>query len=573
MTNELLRGVSKSKNRNGNVCIDNKILCNCLKCQKLPIKYQFIVEAMLKKMFVKKRDGKKEDMLFDKITSRIQKLCSGLNNSLDPALVTKQVIIKMYPGIKTIELDNFSAEIAEKMSSDHPDYGILATRIAVSNLHKETRKTFSEVVSDLYHWINPKTGKQSPLISDEIYHIVLNNADTLEKYYLLKINDKVVERPQHMFMRVALGIYKEDIQAVIETYNLMSEKWFIHSHLTMVNSGTVKPQLSSSFLLSSPQDTIEGIFDSLKNCALISKNSGEIGLGIHCIRATGSYLEGIKGRSNGIVPMLRIFNATSEFIEQGARKKNGAFTVYLEPWHADIFEFLDLKKNVGKEELRARNLFYALWIPDLFMSRVEADGFWTLMCPYECPGLCDVWGKEFEILYQKYEMQGKGKKTVKAQKLWLAIIESQTETGTPYILYKDSCNRKSNHQNLGTIQCSNLCTELIEYSSHKEIATCCSASVSLDKFVSSNKTFDFVKLQCVTKVAIQSLNQVIDQSIYPRKQAEMSSKRHRAVGLNVLGLSDAFILMRLPFDSPEAKTTYKEIFETMYFAALMPVVN
>ncbi|BFZ15041.1 hypothetical protein BsWGS_18080 [Bradybaena similaris] len=540
-------------------------------------------------MFVQKRGGRTETVHFDKITSRIKILCYGLHKDfVDPAAITLKVINGLYNGVTTVELDNLAAETAATMTTKHPDYAILAARIAVSNLHKESKKIFSEAMADLYNWINPKTGQHAPMISEEIYNIIIKNADrlnsaiiydrdysynyfgfkTLERSYLLRINGKVAERPQQMLMRVAVGIHKEDIDAAIETYNLLSEKWFIHASPTLFNAGTNKPQLSSCFLLTMESDSIEGIYSTLKTCALISKSAGGVGLNVHCIRATGSYIAGTNGMSNGLIPMLRVYNNTARYVDQGGNKRPGAFAIYLEPWHADVFEFLDLKKNTGKEEQRARDLFYALWIPDLFMRRVEANGNWTLMCPNECPGLADVWGEEFDRLYEKYEAEGRGRKTVTAQKLWYAIIESQTETGTPYMLYKDSCNRKSNQQNLGTIKCSNLCTEIVEYSAPDEVAVCNLASIALNMYVKPDKTFDFDKLQQVTKVIVRNLNKIIDINYYPVPEAERSNKRHRPIGIGVQGLADAFILMRFPFDSPEAMQLNKEIFETIYFAAL-----
>lgn len=540
-------------------------------------------------MFVKKRGGRTESVHFDKITSRIQKLCYGLHKDfVDAAAITLKVISGLYPGVTTVELDNLAAETAATMTTKHPDYAILAARIAVSNLHKESKKLFSEAMSDLYHWINPKTGKHSPMISEETYNIIMKNADrlnsaiiydrdysynyfgfkTLERSYLLKIDGKVAERPQQMLMRVSVGIHQNDIDAAIETYNLLSEKWFTHASPTLFNAGTNKPQLSSCFLLTMASDSIEGIYDTLKTCALISKSAGGIGLNVHCIRAQGSYIAGTNGSSNGLIPMLRVYNNTARYVDQGGNKRPGAFAIYLEPWHSDVFEFLDLKKNTGKEEQRARDLFFALWIPDLFMRRVESNADWTLMCPNECPGLADVWGEEFDKLYEKYEAEGKGRKTISAQKLWYAIIESQTETGTPYMLYKDSCNRKSNQQNLGTIKCSNLCTEIVEYSSPDEVAVCNLASIALNMYVKPDKTFDFERLQFVTKVVVRNLNKIIDINYYPVPEAKRSNMRHRPIGLGVQGLADAFILMRFPFDSEEAKQLNKEIFETIYFAAL-----
>lgn len=487
-------------------------------------------------MHVIKRDGRQERVMFDKITSRIQKLCYGLNmDFVDPAQITMKVIQGLYSGVTTVELDTLAAETAATLTTKHPDYAILAARIAVSNLHKETKKVFSDVMEDLYNYINPHNGKHSPMVAKSTLDIVLANKDrlnsaiiydrdfsynyfgfkTLERSYLLKINGKVAERPQHMLMRVSVGIHKEDIDAAIETYNLLSERWFTHASPTLFNAGTNRPQLSSCFLLSMKDDSIEGIYDTLKQCALISKSAGGIGVAVSCIRATGSYIAGTNGNSNGLVPMLRVYNNTARYVDQGGNKRPGAFAIYLEPWHLDIFEFLDLKKNTGKEEQRARDLFFALWIPDLFMKRVETNQDWSLMCPNECPGLDEVWGEEFEKLYASYEKQGRVRKVVKAQQLWYAIIESQTETGTPYMLYKDSCNRKSNQQNLGTIKCSNLCTEIVEYTSKDEVAVCNLASLALNMYVTSEHTYDFKKLAEVTKVVVRNLNKIIDINYYP----------------------------------------------------------
>jgi ribonucleoside-diphosphate reductase subunit M1 len=539
-------------------------------------------------MFVIKRDGRKETVFFDKITSRIVKLCYGLNMEyIDPAQITRKVINGLYSGVSTVELDNLAAETAATMTTKHPDYTLLAARIAISNLHKETRKVFSEVVEDLYNAKNHRTNKWSPLVSLETRDFVKENADklnsaiiydrdfnfnyfgykTLEKSYLFKVNGRTVERPQHMFMRVACGIHK-DVDSAIETYNLMSEKWFIHATPTLFNAGTTRPQLSSCFLLAMRDDSIEGIFDTLKQCAIISKNAGGIGIHCHNIRANGSHISGTNGQSNGLIPMLRVYNNASRYVDQGGNKRPGAFAVYLEPWHGDVFDFLNCKKNTGKEEMRARELFYALWIPDLFMKRVEADQNWTLMCPNECPGLADVWGEEFEALYEKYEAEGKGMETVKAQKLWSAIIESQIETGTPYMLYKDAANRKSNQQNLGTIKCSNLCTEIIEYTSKDEVAVCNLASIALNRYVRDNRTFDFDKLGEVTRVITRNLNRIIDINYYPLPEAKNSNMRNRPIGIGVQGMADAFILMRYPFDSEEAVQLNKDIFETIYYFAL-----
>lgn len=527
--------------------------------------------------------------MFDKITSRIQKLCYGLNmDFVDPAQITMKVIQGLYSGVTTVELDTLAAETAATLTTKHPDYAILAARIAVSNLHKETKKVFSDVMEDLFNYINPHNGKHSPMVAKSTLDIVLANKDrlnsaiiydrdfsynyfgfkTLERSYLLKINGKVAERPQHMLMRVSVGIHKEDIDAAIETYNLLSEKWFTHASPTLFNAGTNRPQLSSCFLLSMKDDSIEGIYDTLKQCALISKSAGGIGVAVSCIRATGSYIAGTNGNSNGLVPMLRVYNNTARYVDQGGNKRPGAFAIYLEPWHLDIFEFLDLKKNTGKEEQRARDLFFALWIPDLFMKRVETNQDWSLMCPNECTGLDEVWGEEFEKLYERYEKEGRVRKVIKAQQLWYAIIESQTETGTPYMLYKDSCNRKSNQQNLGTIKCSNLCTEIVEYTSKDEVAVCNLASLALNMYVTSEHTYDFTKLAEVTKVIVRNLNKIIDINYYPVPEASLSNKLHRPIGIGVQGLADAFILMRYPFESPEAQLLNKQIFETIYYGAL-----
>lgn len=484
-----------------------------------------------------------------------------------------------------------AAETAAYMTTLHPDYAILAARIAVSNLHKQTKKVFSEVIYDLYHYVNPRNGKLSPMIADNIYNIIQENAEelnsaivydrdfnynyfgfkTLERSYLLRINGKVAERPQHMIMRVAVGIHGKNIKKAIETYNYMSQKYFTHASPTLYNAGTPKPQMSSCFLVNMKDDSIEGIYDTLKTCSLISKSAGGIGLSIHNIRATGSYIAGTNGTSNGIVPMLRVFNNTARYVDQGGNKRPGAFAMYLEPWHDDVFEFLDLRKNHGKEEVRARDLFYALWIPDLFMKRVEANQDWTLMCPNECPGLDDVWGEKFEALYEKYEKEGRGRRTVKAQKLWYAILEAQTETGNPFMLYKDSCNRKSNQQNLGTIKSSNLCCEIVEYSAPDEVAVCNLASLALPTYVSRDgdgSWYDFEKLHEVTKVVVNNLNNIIDVNYYPVKEAEYSNFRHRPIALGVQGLADTFMSLRLPFDSPEAKQLNIQIFETIYHAAV-----
>jgi len=538
-------------------------------------------------MYVLKRDGRKEMVKFDKITARIQKLCYGLNPLVVPEKVAMRVIEGLYDGVTTIELDNLAAEIAATNTIAHPDYALLASRIAVSNLHKNTTKSFSETMKDLYFYKDPATGQDAPLLADDVYEVIQENADllnstiiydrdfrydffgfkTLERSYLLKLNGEVAERPQHMLMRVAVGIHKKNIDAAIETYHYMSEGWFTHATPTLFNAGTPKPQMSSCFLLTTKEDSISGIYDTLKNCAQISQSAGGIGLSIHDVRATGSYIKGTNGTSNGIVPMLRVFNDTARYVDQGGGKRKGSFAIYLEPWHADVFDFLDLKKNTGKEEQRARDLFYALWIPDLFMQRVEENGEWTLMCPHECPGLSDSYGKEFEALYTKYEAEGKGRKTIKAQDLWFKIMESQIETGTPYMLYKDAANEKSNQKNLGTIKSSNLCTEIMEYTAPDEIAVCNLASIALPKFVKDGQ-FDHDQLFKVAYRVTKNLDKVIDENFYPVPEARNSNMRHRPIGIGVQGLADAFILMRFPFDSEEAKKLNKEVFETIYYAAV-----
>ncbi|KAF9435124.1 Ribonucleoside-diphosphate reductase large subunit [Entomortierella beljakovae] len=535
------------------------------------------------------RRRRKERVAFDKITARIVKLCYGLDtNFVDPVQVTQKVISGVYQGVTTIELDNLAAETAAYMTTKHPDYAVLAARIAVSNLHKQTKKAFSQVIEDLYRYVNPKTGKSASMIGDQTYAAVMKHTDqlnsaiiydrdfsfnyfgfkTLERSYLLKIDGKVAERPQHMLMRVAVGIHGDDVDSVIETYNFMSEKYFTHASPTLFNAGTPRPQMSSCFLLTMKEDSIDGIYDTLKTCAMISKTAGGIGLNVHNIRASGSYIAGTNGYSNGLIPMLRVFNNTARYVDQGGNKRPGAFAIYLEPWHADVFEFLDLRKNTGKEENRARDLFFGLWIPDLFMKRIEENGDWSLFCPAEAPGLQDVWGEKFEELYTSYEREGRARKVVKAQKLWFAIIEAQTETGTPYMLYKDACNRKSNQQNLGTIKCSNLCTEIVEYSSPEEVAVCNLGSISLPSFVTDSKTYDFKMLHKVTKVLTRNLNKIIDGNYYPVPEAKLSNMRHRPIGLGVQGLADAFFKMRMPFDSQEARKLNLEIFETIYHAAL-----
>jgi len=539
-------------------------------------------------MLVVKRDGRRESVKFDKITARIEKLCDGLNKDyVKPVEIAKKVIDGLYDGVSTVELDNLAAETAATMTTKHPDFARLAARISISNLHKVTETSFSNTMKRMYEYINPKTGENAALLSKEAYGIIRSNAKklddainykrdynydyfgykTLERSYLMKLDGKIVERPQHMLMRVSIGIHGEDIESAIKTYDLMSEKWFTHATPTLFNAGTPKPQLSSCFLLSMQDDSIDGIYDTLKQCAKISQSAGGIGLSIHNVRATGAYIKGTNGTSNGIVPMLRNFDMTARYVDQGGGKRKGSFAIYLEPWHADVFDFLDLRKNHGKEELRARDLFYALWIPDLFMERVESNGDWTIMSPDECPGLYEAYGDEFKVLYEKYEREGRGRKTVKAQDLWFEILEAQIETGTPYMLYKDAANKKSNQKNLGTIRSSNLCTEIMEYTSKDEVAVCNLASIALSKFVIDGK-FDHQKLYEISKVVTRNLNKVIDVNYYPVPEARNCNMKHRPIGIGVQGLADAFLLLKLPFESEEAKKLNREIFETIYFAAM-----
>ncbi|MEQ9065033.1 MAG: ribonucleoside-diphosphate reductase subunit alpha [Vicingaceae bacterium] len=538
-------------------------------------------------MHVLKRDGRKESVKFDKITARIKKLCYGLNPAVDETKVAMKVIEGLFDGVTTSQLDNLAAEVAATMTVSHPDYALLASRIAVSNLHKNTEKSFSQNMKALHDYLDPETGENASLIADDVYQIIEKNAEyldsqiiydrdfsydffgfkTLERSYLLKMNGEVAERPQHMLMRVCLGIHKDEIENAIESYHLMSEKWFTHATPTLFNAGTPKPQMSSCFLLTMQEDSIDGIYNTLKQCAKISQSAGGIGLSISNVRAHGSYIKGTNGTSNGIVPMLKVFNDTARYVDQGGGKRKGSFAAYIEPWHADVYDFLDLKKNHGKEENRARDLFYALWVPDLFMQRVEKDEKWTLMCPNECPGLYDSHGKVFEERYLKYEKEGKGRKTIKARELWNAVMESQIETGTPYILYKDACNEKSNQKNLGTIRSSNLCTEIVEYTSKDEVAVCNLASLALPKYVVDGE-FDHQKLFEVTYHVTKNLNKIIDNNYYPVPEARNSNFRHRPIGLGVQGLADAFILMRLPFDSEGAKKLNREVFETIYYASM-----
>ncbi len=540
-------------------------------------------------MLVLKRDGRRESVKFDKITVRIERLCYGLNpDYVKPVEIAKKVIDGLYDGVSTVELDHLAAETAATMTTRHPDFAKLAARIEISNLHKVTEESFFNTMKRLYTYINPKTGGNAALLSTKVFGVIQANAKrldeaidysrdynydffgykTLERSYLMRLDGKVVERPQHMLMRVAVGIHMEDIDRAIETYNLMSEKWFTHATPTLFNAGTPKPQLSSCFLLSMQDDSIDGIYDTLKQCAKISQSAGGIGLSIHNVRATGSYIKGTNGTSNGIVPMLRNFDMTARYVDQGGGKRKGSFAIYMEPWHADIFEFLSLKKNHGKEEMRARDLFYALWIPDLFMKRVESNDSWSLFCPHECPGLYDAYGDEFEKLYEKYEKEGRARKTIKAQDLWFEVLESQIETGTPYMLYKDAANKKSNQKNLGTIRSSNLCTEIMEFTSKDEVAVCNLASIALNMFVKEDGTYDYQRLYEVTKVVTRNLNKVIDVNYYPVEEARRSNMRHRPIGIGVQGLADTFMLLKIAFESEEARKLNKDIFETIYFGAM-----
>jgi len=538
-------------------------------------------------MYVIKRDGRRELVQFDKITARIKKLCYSLHESVDPQRVAMRVIEGVYDGVSTTELDNLAAEVAATNAVTHPDYASLASRIAVSNLHKATKKSFAETMNDLYNYVDPVTSDPASLIAEDVHEIIQENAEfldsqiiydrdfsydyfgfkTLERSYLLKMNGEISERPQQMLMRVSVGIHKDDLESVVKTYNMLSEGWFTHATPTLFNAGTPKPQMSSCFLLTMKEDSISGIYDTLKQCAKISQSAGGIGLAMHNIRAKGSYIKGTNGTSNGIVPMLRVFNDTARYVDQGGGRRKGSFAMYLEPWHADVFDFLEMRKNHGKEEQRARDLFYALWIPDLFMKRVEENGEWTLMCPNECPGLPETHSAEFEALYTKYEKEGRGRKTIKAQELWFKILDSQVETGTPYMLFKDAANAKSNQKNLGTIRSSNLCTEIIEYTAPDEVAVCNLASVALPKFVTSDGKFDHEKLFEVTYQITKNLNCIIDRNYYPVVEARNSNMRHRPIGIGIQGLADVFILMRHAFDSDEAKTLNKEIFETLYYAS------
>ena len=540
-------------------------------------------------MQVVNRKGEREDVRFDAILEKLSRLTNGLDTTwVDAANLTKLTIEGLYDGVTTRELDQLAAETAASLASHHPDYSKLAARICVDDLHRSTKESFSEVITDLREFIDPESGEHAPLISQEVYDIVMANKATLDNYvdydrdfnydyfgfktlersYLLKLNGEVAERPQHMLMRVAVGIHHDNIEKALETYDLMSQGFFTHATPTLFNSGTPTPQMSSCFLLTMQDDSLVGIYDTLKQCALISKSAGGIGLSIHHIRSKGSYIKGTNGESNGIVPMLRVFNDTARYVDQGGGKRKGSIAIYLEPWHPDIIQFLDLRKNHGKEELRARDLFYALWTPDLFMERVEQNADWSFFCPNECPGLQDAYGEEFKQLYESYEAQGLARETVPARTVWDKVVEAQIETGTPYMLYKDSANMKSNQKNLGTIRSSNLCTEIMEYTSKDEVAVCNLASIALPRFVNQeSKQFDFQKLYDVTYHVTGNLNRVIDVNYYPVEEARNSNMRHRPIGLGVQGLADTFAMLGMAFESDEAKALNKEIFETIYFAS------
>jgi ribonucleoside-diphosphate reductase alpha chain len=551
-------------------------------------------------MYVTKRDGSKETVRFDKISNRVKKMTYGLNSDfVDWMGISQKVIAGIYEGISTGELDNLTAETAASLIPSHPDYSILAARIAISRLHKSTKKKFSETVEDLYSYIDPETGKAAGLIGEDTYQAVMKNKNkfdsaiihdrdfgfeyfgfkTLEKSYLLKMHGIPAETPQHMYMRVAVGIWGEDTKNVLKTYELLSTHMMTHATPTLFNSGTKKPQLSSCFLLTVQEDSIPGIYKTLSDVAMISQNAGGIGLAIHNVRATGSYIRGTNGKSNGIVPMLKVFNETARYVDQGGGKRKGSFAIYLEPWHADVEDFLDLRKNTGKEERRARDLFLALWVSDLFMERVEKNENWSLFSPSEVPDLHEVYGQEFNEKYLAAEEAGKAKKTIKARELWSKIIESQIETGTPYILYKDSANRKSNQQNLGTIKSSNLCCEIIEYTDKDEQAVCNLASIPVNKFLKSTdaRTNKILRGKCdvdhdyLYEVSYQTavnLNKVIDVNFYPTPETKRSNMKHRPIGIGIQGLADLFATMGIPFTSEEARRVNSEIFETIYFAAM-----
>ena len=535
------------------------------------------------------RKGEKEDVRFDAILEKLTNLSTDLDQVwVDPAYLAKLVIEGLYDGVTTRELDELAAETAASLASQHPDYSRLAARICVDDLHRATNDDFSEVIRELRDYIDSESKEHAPLISQEVFDIVMENADflnsyidysrdhnydyfgfkTLQRSYLLRLDGEVAERPQHMLMRVAIGIHHGDMEKVKKTYDLMSEGWFTHATPTLFNSGTPKPQMSSCFLLTMKDDSLDGIYETLHQCARISKSAGGIGLSVHNIRSKGSYIKGTNGYSNGLVPMLKVFNDTARYVDQGGGKRKGSIAIYLEPWHPDIFDFLDLRKNHGKEELRARDLFYALWTPDLFMERVGDNGDWSLFCPNECADLHDNYGDKFRELYLKYESEGLARRTVKARDLWDAIVQAQIETGTPYMVYKDACNEKSNQKNLGTIRSSNLCTEIIEYTAPDEVAVCNLASIALSRFINEEtNSFDHQKLYDVAYHVTGNLNRVIDVNYYPVEEARNSNMRHRPVGIGVQGLADTFAMLGLAFESDAAKSLNKEIFETIYFAS------
>jgi ribonucleoside-diphosphate reductase alpha chain len=544
-------------------------------------------------MKVKKRDGSFEEMRYDKITRRIQNFCDDLNTEyIDPTLITLKVTQGIYDGITTTELDVLAAETAASLVTTHSDYAKLAGRLAVSNLHKTTPKKFSQAIKELYSFIEPKTGKETTLISDEVFQFVQQNREaldgairqerdldfdyfgfkTLERSYLLKVGKRIVERPQYMYMRVAVGICNGNLEMALRIYDDLSQHFYTHATPTLFNAGTRRPQMSSCFLIGNKGDDIDGLFDTIKDVAKISKWAGGIGLHVHNVRGKGSYIKGTGGESDGLLPMMKTYNEVARWINQGGKRK-GSFAVYLEPWHSDVFEFIDLRKNHGKEEMRARDLFLAMWVPDLFMKRVEEDSDWTLFSPDEAPGLSDVYDdpfkftQEFTELYEKYEQEGRGRKVVKARKLMDAILTSQIETGTPYMLYKDAANYKSNQKNLGTIKSSNLCTEIIEYSNEEEQAVCNLASIALPKYILNNEFNHELLYEYVYQV-VKNLNNVIDLNFYPTKETELSNMKHRPIGLGIQGLADIFCMLRLPFESEESDKLQTEIFETIYFAAL-----
>jgi ribonucleoside-diphosphate reductase alpha chain len=547
----------------------------------------------INEMRVTKRDGQLEDIAFDKILARVKKLGQEVNIQINYSSLAMKVIDQLYDKIETAKIDELAAEQCASLSTNHPDYGTLAARIVVSNHQKNTDPYFDMVVNRLYNFKNIH-GEVKPLISKEFFEYYANNQSeiekmfdyerdylidyfgfkTLERAYLFRLDNKIVERPQHMWMRVAIGIHGDlnnpnSLSLVKETYDLMSLKYFTHATPTLFNAGTPRQQLSSCYLIAMEDDSLGGIYNTLNDCAQISKYAGGIGLHIHNIRAKGSHILGTNGSSNGLVPMLRVFNSTARYVDQGGGKRNGSFAIYLEPWHPDIDEFLELKKNHGDEELKARDLFYALWISDLFMERVKSNAKWSLFCPHECPGLSDVYGDKFVELYEKYELNGKARKIVNARDLWFKILDAQMETGTPYILFKDAANKKSNQQNIGTIKSSNLCTEILEYSDDKETAVCNLASIGLPSFVNAeSKEFDYEKLHQVTKVVTNNLNRVIDINFYPTEKTRTSNFRHRPIGIGVQGLADTFVLLDIPFHSDAAKEVNRLIFETIYHAAL-----